>query len=367
MRITFFINRADLSGATRVVAIYADRLKRRGHEVVVVSRSFNPPTMKDRLQRWMGRRPTDPLAGPSHLDGTEIDHRTIDGRRPPEARDLPNADVIVAATWEAAELIQPLPRHAGAKVYFVQNHEVHAGLPIERVEATWRAPMHKIVIAQWLADLAKHRFGDRDVSLVPNSVDTTLFHAPPRQKQDVPTVGLMYSTATFKGCDISVRAFEMARERVRGLRLVAFGNTTPRPPVLLPAGTRFAYQPPQETLRDTYASCDAWLFASRSEGFGLPILEAMACRTPVIATPAGAAPELLASQGGILVHPEHCESMADAIIRIAQMPNADWTTMADRAYATATRYTWDQATDRFETALERALAKQNNPTSRASK
>ena len=68
----------------------------------------------------------------------------------------------------------------------------------------------------------------------------------------------------------------------------------------LPRDTEFHLRPPQDRIRDIYSKCDAWLFGSRSEGFGLPILEAMACRTPVIGTPAGAAPELLGDGRGIL-------------------------------------------------------------------
>ena len=71
--------------------------------------------------------------------------------------------------------------------------------------------------------------------------------------------------------------------------------------VPLPPGSMFVRQPAQDMIRDIYGQCDVWLFSSRSEGFGLPLLESMACRTPVIATPAGAAPELCAGGGGITV------------------------------------------------------------------
>jgi glycosyltransferase involved in cell wall biosynthesis len=355
MRITFLINRADLSGATRVVAIYADRLRKRGHDVVVVSRAPGQPNFKQRLRGWMTGAPAGVPTGPSHFDGTEIDHRTVDVRRPLEPRDLPPSDVLVATSWESAEQVGHLPAASGAKVYFVQNHDVHPGLPMDRVEAVWRSPMHKVVIAQWMVDLAKHRFNNRDVSLVPNSVDTKQFYAGPRTKQAVPTVGFVYSTASFKGCDITIRAYEAARKKVRNLTLIAFGVTPPRPPVLLPSGTAYTVQPTPAAMRDLYASCDAWLFGSRSEGFGLPILEAMACRTPVIATPAGAAPELLAGQGGVLVHPEHPQSMGDAIVALANMTPTQWQAMSDRALATATRYTWNDAAARFEATLERVL------------
>ena len=95
------------------------------------------------------------------------------------------------------------PASKGAKAYFIQHYEVHEGMPADRVDATWRLPMHKIVIANWLAELSRERFGDAGYSLVPNSVDMMQFFAPPHGKQPRPTIGMMYSHVPFKGCDIA--------------------------------------------------------------------------------------------------------------------------------------------------------------------
>ena len=168
-------------------------------------------------------------------------------------------------------------------------------------------------------------------------------------------MGLMYSTKQYKGCDLCLEAFDIARRRVRGLELVAFG-VRDEPAVLpLPSGAKFTAQPDQAILPGLYASCDAWLFGSRSEGFGLPLLEAMACRTPVIATPVGAAPDLLAGGGGVLVRPEDPPNMADAIQRIVSMNDNDWRVLSEQARRIASGYTWNDAADRFEAALEHAI------------
>jgi glycosyltransferase involved in cell wall biosynthesis len=217
--------------------------------------------------------------------------------------------------------------------------------------------MHKITISRWLADLARDHFADGDVSLVPNSVDLNQFQSPPRGKQEVPTVGLMYSLVSFKGCEVSLKAFEMASKVVPRLRLLSFGYRDPVPELPLPPGAEFVRQPAQNALRDIYGQCDMWLFSSRSEGFGLPLLEAMACRTPVIATPAGAAPEVCAGGGGLLVPLDDPGAMARAIERVAAMPDDDWRDMSAKAFATASRYSWDDATDLFEKALEQAVAR----------
>jgi glycosyltransferase involved in cell wall biosynthesis len=81
----------------------------------------------------------------------------------------------------------------------------------------------------------------------------------------------------------------------------------------------------------------------------------MACRTPVIGTPAGAAPELLADGVGVLVKPEDPEDMARAIEQICKLSESEWRTMSDAAYARATSYTWEEATDCFEAALHTAI------------
>ncbi len=86
----------------------------------------------------------------------------------------------------------------------------------------------------------------------------------------------------------------------------------------------------------------------------MPILEAMACRVPVIATPTGAAPELIAPGGGMIVPMDDPAAMAREIERIVRLPDEQWRAMSDLAHQTATRYTWDDATDLFETALLRA-------------
>jgi glycosyltransferase involved in cell wall biosynthesis len=357
VKITFVLAIADLSGGVRVVSIHADRLKRRGHDVTIVVRPPRAATFREKARSALTGRslPAAARAGPSHLDQLDVDVRFIDGHRPVTATDVPDADVIVATWWETAEWIESFPASKGAKAYFIQHYEVHANQPVTRVDRTWRLPMHKITISRWLADLARDRFGDREVSLVPNSVDVKQFQSPPRGKQEVPTVGLMYSLVSFKGCEISLKAFELASKVVPRLRLVCFGYRDPVPELPLPPGAQFVRQPAQNALRDIYGQCDMWLFSSRSEGFGLPLLEAMACRTPVIATPAGAAPEVCADGGGILVPLDDPGEMAQVIERVAAMPEDEWRQMSDRAFATASRYSWDDATDLFEKSLERAI------------
>ncbi|MFH1486891.1 MAG: glycosyltransferase family 1 protein [Chloroflexota bacterium] len=72
---------------------------------------------------------------------------------------------------------------------------------------------------------------------------------------------------------------------------------------------------PQE-LPLFYAGASAFVMPSLFEGFGLPVLEAMACGTPVIAARSSSLPEV-AGDAALMVDPESVRDIADAIERLA--------------------------------------------------
>lgn len=357
MKITFVLkNWLGSAGGVRVISIYANLLSKRGHQVSVVSPAIPKPNLRRRIKSFFLNKglPSKKTKQTSYFKDTDATCITVRERSFVSDRDIPDADIVVAAWWETAEWVAKLSKPKGEKAYFIQHHEVHDYLPKERVEATYKLPLHKIVISQWLVDIMNYQYKDSNVSLVPNSVDPKQFFALPRCKQSIPTVGMMYSQTHWKGADISLKAFSLAAKKIKNLRLVAFGQKKPLDDVL-PPNTEFILQPPQNEIKDIYAKCDMWLFASRVEGFGLPILEAMACRTPVIGTPAGAIPQLLADGGGIIVKSEDPEDMAKAIVKINAFSNSEWKLMSETAYTRATSYSWEDATDLFEAALATAL------------
>jgi len=352
MKITFVLPCPDLSGGIRVIGIYAKQLQARGHEITFVSSGTIRPSLIQQAKsilKGKGLFPT-PNRPVSHLDSLEIEHRKLAQHRPVVDTDVPDGDVVIATWWETAEWVWNLSSCKGVKVHFMQDYEVWGGAT-NRVDAACRLPIPKIVIADWVKNLLQERFNQAAIALIPNSVEIDKFYAPPRAKQSVPTVGLTYTAMYNKGCDISLKAYQLAKQVIPNLRLVAFGNRDIDPNLPLPDDATYYQNAPDSRLKDIYSHCDVWLFGTRIEGFGLPILEAMACRTPVIGTPAGAAPELLTDGAGILVQPEDPEDMARAIVRVCQMPEAEWQQMSELAHKRVSTYTWKDAVDQLEAVL----------------
>jgi glycosyltransferase involved in cell wall biosynthesis len=271
---------------------------------------------------------------------------------PITADDVPDADVVIATWWETAFDIVHFPSSKGRKFYFVQHHEVHPHLPVHISGGSYYLPLKKITISSWLVDTMRDVYDDDTAALVPNSVDRSLFFAPERARQLVPTIGLMYSTIPFKGVDLALRAVEIVRLSMPSLRIVAFGAQRPTRRLSLPEGSVFHLRPAQAKLREIYACCDVFITASRSEGFGLPILEAMACRTPVVASRTGCAEDIVIDgYNGYVVDVENPETMAARIADVLALSNPDWRAMSHAAWSSIRAYTWDDAGGLFEAAI----------------
>ena len=278
------------------------------------------------------------------LDGSGVDHQILERWRPVTDKDVPDGDIVIATWWQTAEWVNALSGSKGAKVYFIQHHEVFPHLPVARCHATYRMPLHKIVIARWLKEVMNTQYGDIVVDVVPNSVDRVQFFAPPRPKQAVATVGFLYSPVPFKGLATTLAALQIVRERFPDLRIVSFGTQSPTIDLALPERRATFFSPAQDQIRDLYARCDVWITASRSEGFNLPALEAMACRTPVVATRTGWPEEAVKTgANGVLIDIDDVIGLAEGVKWVLSRGDDDWRQLSSNAHATASAGSWEES------------------------
>jgi glycosyltransferase involved in cell wall biosynthesis len=356
VRITFILPTVTMGGGTKVVGIYAQQLMKRGHDVCLISTPRPRLPLGQKLKSWLKGNGWPPQLShfPSHLDELELDHRILDVWRSVTDDDVPDADIVIATWWETAEWVNSLGPEKGAKVYFIQHHEVFPQLPV-RSRQTYRLPLHKVVVAQWLKQVMISEYDDHAVDVVPNSVDHSQFFAPLRGKQQSPTVGFLYATAPFKGLDLSLAALRIVAQKLSDLRIVCFGSEPIRPDLDLPHGAEFFFEPPQQEIKNIYARCDVWVAASRTEGFNLPAMEAMACRAPVVSTRAGWPAEAVKSGwNGVLVEVDDVDALAKGIEWVLTRSEENWGSLSANAYATVSSSSWEKSVAMFELALERA-------------
>ena len=358
MRIVFLMPPLQMAGGIKVVVIYAKAFVARGHEVILISPPHKSMSLYHRFRRFLREKswPSNATLRPSQLDESGLDSRILECHRPILESDVPNADVVIATWWETAEWVNALPKRCGEKVYFIQHHEIFPYLPIERCHATYRMPMHQVVIAKWLENVMRNDYGSKNVDLVENSVDRDQFYADTRGKNTVPTVGFLYSSASFKGVEVTIEAVKSLRKLFPDLRIISFGSERVSGQLRLPVGTEYMYRPRQSDIRNIYARCDVWISASRTEGFNLPVLEAMACRTPVVSTKAGwPLQAIVTGYNGALVEVDDISAIVSAVHNILSAENSVWQTMSHNALATSAIGSWRESAEKLELILSGLL------------
>jgi glycosyltransferase involved in cell wall biosynthesis len=110
--------------------------------------------------------------------------------------------------------------------------------------------------------------------------------------------------------------------------------------------------PPDRVAR-AYREADAFVLPSFHEGYGMVYAEAMVHGLPVIATTAGAIPETVPRQAGLLVPPGDPQALARALRRVIAEPAVATGLAVGSRAAGATLPGWSQATAGWETAFDR--------------
>jgi glycosyltransferase involved in cell wall biosynthesis len=101
---------------------------------------------------------------------------------------------------------------------------------------------------------------------------------------------------------------------------------------------------PDEELPLWYAAAELFVLPSLYEGFGIPVLEAMACGTPVVTTTSSSLPEV-AGDAALTVPPTDIDAMADAMLRLLQQPELR-AELIERGVEQAARFTWESTAQR---------------------
>jgi len=163
------------------------------------------------------------------------------------------------------------------------------------------------------------------VRVVPEGVDPRFSPGGNGEGWDGPEAVILYvgRRDPYKNLALLVEAFALVRQKVDGVRLRVVGPADARYPeaeervqaLRLGAFVSWDGYLGTDELVEAYRTAAVYVLPSRAEGFGLTVLEAMACGTPVVCTRAGSLPEV-AGDAALFVELDDVEALAAGITAV---------------------------------------------------
>lgn len=260
MRITYILPYPELGGGAKVTFQHARLLREGGAEVTVLGE---------------GARPGWAVPGVPYVDLTAGEPR------------LSSQDLVIATFFTTFAVARRL--ELGPLAHFCQGYEgglVHLLPVLPEIERAYRLPLPTLTVTPYLAGFLHERFG-RESAVVSPPLDPLFrpgWRRRPRSRPWIAVAGIF--EAEVKGVETALRTVARLRAGGLGCRLLRLSILP------LTKAERFLAAPdlylcavPPATAARALRHCDLLLFPSRAEeGFGLPLLEALASKVPAVAT-----------------------------------------------------------------------------------
>ena len=330
MRLSYLLDRPDLGGGTKVVLEHAALLAERGHQVTV-----------------LGDGPLPALYG---FRGRYLD---LERATPDEPQDL-----VIATFWTTLARARRLA--LGPVAHFCQGFEgeiPHFRADWPAIEQAYAAPTPALAVSPRLVELLRDRFG-RGARLAPPALDPTLsprLRFAPRRRPWIALFGVF--EAEVKGVATGLDAVAALRRRGRAARLLrisVFPLSAAERQRLAP--DRYLESAPPRRAARALAGCDLLLFpVSEREGFGLPLLEAMALGVPAVASRTPGIEFLTGGAGARLVPAGDAERFADEAAALLGSARA-WRAQRRAGRAAARRFAAARVAAELDSAVEWARA-----------
>ncbi len=352
-------------------------------QLLIATTAVEVPMGAQVYQEEVAARAADALAGPGSAGGPwTVDRAVFRSLRSPLAGShrLPLGRLAGAGPTlrrEVGRAVYPrgavvhrvgleLPPHPTRDVVTVQDVAAwryqDESAPVRAAAAEVRRAAAVVCVSEFSADEAAEVFGLVERPAVAyNGVDPVYLSARPlpRTRLDQLDVHGPYvlhagGASERKNLDGLAAAWRAVHSARPDLTLVMSGPPHPRRTALfgrLP-GTRLVGRLPADDMPGLVAGAAAVVVPSLYEGFGLPALEAMAARVPVVAARTSSLPEVV-GDGGVLVEPDGANLAGGLLWAVSH--DGDIEALVRRGHERATRFTWERSAAQHA-AIWRAVA-----------
>ncbi|HYE89657.1 MAG TPA: glycosyltransferase family 4 protein [Terriglobales bacterium] len=268
---------------------------------------------------------------------------------------------LVHSPWRDEYLVRRPDASARRRALGALRHRIeHRVLTrVDRVYALSRFMADRVAAAHGLPAAA--------VAVNPGGVDRARF-APPADRAaarrrlglpaEAPVLFCLRNLEPRMGVDVLLDAMPAVRARHPDVLLVVGGRGPLAAPLRaraaalgLEGAVRFTGFLPDAELPAWFGAADASVLPTQHmEGFGLVTVESLACGTPVVATPVGATPEILAPlDPALLADGAGAEALARAILALLARPDRE--ALGARGREHTSRYAWAAYAERLEAML----------------
>lgn len=193
--------------------------------------------------------------------------------------------------------LSPLEHPAWFRKSFAAWYRLFLPILVKRVQAVFTP-------SEYVKEKVIRRFGITNVTVTPNGVNRSIFHPAAKQNRfSLPSRYILFvgSLEPRKNLSQLLNAWAETKDDFKDTWLVIVGVEGPVfQPVKFPhpmERVRFLGYVDDHTLAGLYANAAVFVLPSQEEGFGLPVLEAMASGAPVIVSDRGALPEVVENAG----------------------------------------------------------------------
>lgn len=300
MKITFVLPGSGRSGGIKVAVQAANGLLKRNHEVRLLVKTGNA-TVKTGMRRlWLK------MCYPQSSSWFPLFKGRLENFNDLTRCRFERNEVVVAHGWWAARELRRLKHNTVIKVHYVHSTLKDKDL----MKAAWGENVPKIVVASYLEDVIAEIVGQKITAVIPNGIDADEYYPTvPDNARD--GVGTIFAWGYQKDPKTVLAVLKSLRESCPQTPLRVFGAC--RMSKQMPRGV-YCRLPSAEKITKIYSSSLVWFMASSSEGFGLPIVEAMACGCAVVATDCGGPRDIIVDgKNGFLVEVGSAEQIVDKV------------------------------------------------------
>ena len=363
MRIAIPISRFDKSGGIRVLSMLSCGLAHRDHEVTfIVPRGQHIPTFP--LDSRVCVHIVEPDMGNiRHVSGLLKKVQLFYGTMETDIA-IANAYMTAYSVWLGYKM-----GRVKYPFYFVQGYEpiafgewsrdsaIMKRLKVAAASRTYHLGLNCVANSEWLSGILASKHGIKAV-VARLGVDTRIFkprvETPAHQVLQVMTIG---DKNPVKRMDLFAQTLDGLSGEQACTALIATSDHQLR----LQCETLVNYYYPNNDyeLALIYHQADVFLSTSKIEGFGLPLLEAMACGVPVVTTDSGGIRDFCRDcYNCIIVATDDPVDLISAIARIRENPDLR-NRLISNGLITANEWGWEHLADDFDQLFQELPVKRS--------